>query len=366
MLNLNLASSKYIKKYFSAIDKNKYYSNFGPLYFMVKKKIMEYLSLNKSYEIILTSSGDSSLFACLLKIKSLTKKKYFLIPSFSFYADVNAVKLAGFEPVFIDINFEKMHSDISNIQNALKEIKDIRHNIAGCLVLSAFGKPIPINKLNEIVRKFKIHLIYDAANAFLNLNSDLNKSNFFTICSFHPSKSFGANESGLIITKKKYYKHLKSIINFGIYDISKKKRDIINFGFNGKFSEYDAGIFLANFKNIIKIKKNFLKLNKVFKNSEIFKLLSNKKEYETDFARNVFIFIFNKISDHIYFKKKFEKGKLNFKPWGKKLMHEYKLYSKFKKAKLVNSINLKKKMLAISIQHHNTTQQFKKKLDKCV
>ena len=140
MLNLNLASSKYIKKYFSAIDKNKYYSNFGPLYFMVKKKIMEYLSLNKSYEIILTSSGDSSLFACLLKIKSLTKKKYFLIPSFSFYADVNAVKLAGFEPVFIDINFEKMHSDISNIQNALKEIKDIRHNIAGCLVLSAFGK----------------------------------------------------------------------------------------------------------------------------------------------------------------------------------------------------------------------------------
>ena len=51
--NIKLAETKSLVKYLKKIDKNQYYSNFGPLYYDVKKKILNYLSLKKK-KIILT------------------------------------------------------------------------------------------------------------------------------------------------------------------------------------------------------------------------------------------------------------------------------------------------------------------------
>ena len=73
------------------------------------------------------------------------------------------------------------------------------------------GMPISINKLKKI-KKYKCELIYDAADTFNNLSKNLDKINFFTTLSFHPTKNLGSNESGLIICKKKYERKIKDII----------------------------------------------------------------------------------------------------------------------------------------------------------
>lgn len=49
-----LFNSKYSKYYLKQIDKNRYYSNFDPLYYVCKFKLEKYLNI-KENNIILTS-----------------------------------------------------------------------------------------------------------------------------------------------------------------------------------------------------------------------------------------------------------------------------------------------------------------------
>ena len=63
-----LSNSKKFNFFLKKIDKNRYYSNFGPLYYQCKLKLEKYLCLKKN-KIILTSSGHASLLACCYLIK---------------------------------------------------------------------------------------------------------------------------------------------------------------------------------------------------------------------------------------------------------------------------------------------------------
>ena len=63
-----LSSSKNFNYFLRQIDKNRYYSNFGPLYYQCKFKLEKYLNLSRN-NIILTSSGHISLLACCCLIK---------------------------------------------------------------------------------------------------------------------------------------------------------------------------------------------------------------------------------------------------------------------------------------------------------
>ena len=68
-----LASYKKFKKNLIIVDKNRYYSNYGPLYFKLKKKIEKKLKLKK-FSISLASSGHSALQACCNLIAHNNKK----------------------------------------------------------------------------------------------------------------------------------------------------------------------------------------------------------------------------------------------------------------------------------------------------
>ena len=66
----SLARRGKINKYLKKVDNNKYYSNFGPLYLELKKKIERNLNY-KDNNVILTSSGHSSLLT-ITKITEYT------------------------------------------------------------------------------------------------------------------------------------------------------------------------------------------------------------------------------------------------------------------------------------------------------
>ena len=80
-----LTSSNNILKFFKQIDKNRYYSNFGPLYYKCKKLIENKFNLERN-KVVFTSSAHSSILACLYLIKSNTKKKYVVTTSFNFFS----------------------------------------------------------------------------------------------------------------------------------------------------------------------------------------------------------------------------------------------------------------------------------------
>lgn len=332
-----LALRKNLVKYLDKIDKNRYYSNFGPLYNLTKKKIINDLSLKKN-DVVLTSSGHSSILACCNYLKSIsTKKKIIITTSFNFFSTPQAIIQSGFKPYFVDINLYDFSIDFFKLEETLNKIKS---EVAGVIIPSPFGYPVDIHKLNLIQNKFNIQVIYDAADTFLNFDKKIDSSNIMICCSFHPTKTLPSNESGLIICPKKNVKSLKGIISFG-YTGNNREATLI--GFNGKFSEYDAAIFLANYekKKIIKkkllndldfINKNIKKLNK--KN-----LFLQKNLGKTWISSKICFYIKDKTISLLI--KKFNKfGIKIYSAWHRKPIHLHKLFKKYKKDGLTNTLKI--------------------------
>ena len=330
-----LAKSSRIVFYSRQIDKSRYYSNFGPFYNLCKRRLEKYLNLNKN-NIILTSSGHTSLLACCYLIKKKNpKKKYILVPSYSFHSNPQTILQSGFEPIFMDINIENLCLDESQISLAFKKYR----NIAAIMFVSPFGYPIDIDYLNKIQKKFRIPIIYDAADTFANFDKKkIDNSEVFITCSFHPTKTLPANESGIIISQNKYLKSLNSIINFGYGDLISKETK--NLGFNGKFSEYDAAILMANLDDIRNIKK------KLFKNiSYLINLLESNKFIKfqplfgiTWLSLKLLIITNKKINFKIIYRKFKDLYRISiYKPWSYFPMHKHSFFRKFKRLPLKNT-----------------------------
>ena len=189
-------------------------------------------------------------------------------------------------------------------------------------------------------------VIYDAADTFLNFDKHLDKSKIMICCSFHPTKSLPANESGLIICPKKNLKHLKSIISFGYTGINREANLL---GFNGKFSEYDAAIFNANYdkkndiknkikKNLIYFKKEFNKLNKknIFLQNELGeKWISSKLSFYSTKKITVLKNEFRKFNIDIY------------SAWNQKPMHMHNYFKKYRSGNLSYTKKLYNKFFTI-------------------
>ena len=241
---------------------------------------------------------------------------------------------------FVDINKNELTLD----ENLLSQIiKKKKNQIAAILFVSPFGYPIPVKKLNAIYNKYKIQIVYDAADTFLNLKNNLPNNDIFITCSFHPTKTLPANESGLILTKKKNLNEFKRIINHGIGNVG-DQNDII--GFNGKASEYDCAIFLSNFDQI---KKKLIHLKRIDK---LFKKILNKNFIFKN--KNPFWFS-NKI---IFFSKK-NRTKINqilkksnidlYRIWGKNCLHEFSKFENYHKTKMKNSLENKEYIFSFFI-----------------
>lgn len=329
-IELELAKSSKISKYLKLIDKNRYYSNFGPLYEYTRKRLINDYRL-KNNSIILTSSGHSAVQACCYFLKQKTKKKYIITTSFNFFSAPQAIIQSGFKPYFVDIELSSFSINFNNLERAIKINKK---NLAGIIIPSPFGYPVNIKKLNLIQKKYKIDVIYDAADTFINFDKYLDMSNIMICCSFHPTKSFPANESGLIICPKKKVNYLKSIISFGF---TGKNREANLLGFNGKFSEYDAAIFNANYDLKESIKKK-IKSSSIYFLNKFKKLDNNKIFIQKDFGIKWYstkISFYCKNHNFSQLQKKFEKlGIKIYTAWNKKPMHMHSLFKKYKRDNL--------------------------------
>ena len=205
-----LARTHEVGPYFKKIDITRNYSNFGPLYKQTQKLVKKFLKI-RNLNCVLTSSGDASLNAVFRYIKKIDpQKKIVICPSLAFFSDVNNILSNGFKPYFVDIN----NFDLTYNEDLLNNVVTKNKNkIAAILYVSPFGYPVSLKIMNNIKKKFKIPVIYDAADAFLNLKKLSTLKEIFITCSFHPTKTFPANESGLILYPKKHHNFFNRLIN---------------------------------------------------------------------------------------------------------------------------------------------------------
>jgi dTDP-4-amino-4,6-dideoxygalactose transaminase len=82
-----------------------------------------------------------------------------IVPALSFVATGNAVVHAGFKPVFVDIDRRTLNIDPGLIERAITD------RTRAILPVHLIGKPAPMDAINEIARRHRLHVIEDAAEA---------------------------------------------------------------------------------------------------------------------------------------------------------------------------------------------------------
>ncbi|PGT81119.1 DegT/DnrJ/EryC1/StrS aminotransferase family protein [Bacillus sp. AFS040349] len=210
-------------------------TNTGSQHRELEKKLKKYLTVDN---ISLFNNGTLAL---LLGIKSLGLKGEVITTPFTFPATVQALDWNGLTPVFCDIESNTLNIDVTKIEELITE------KTSAILGVHVFGNPCDVVRIEEIVNKYNIKVIYDGAHSFgtkINGNPISNYGDM-TMFSFHATKLFNTIEGGALIVKdQNLLEKLSALKNFGLLGT-----DNVSFsGLNAKMNEVQAGIGLEVLK----------------------------------------------------------------------------------------------------------------------
>ncbi len=207
-------------------------TNRGGLVKELENSLKEYLNVSN---IIAMTNGTLPL---QIAIKALDLTGEIITTPFSYVATTSSIVWEGCTPVFVDIHPEYLTIDETKIEAA------ITTKTTAILATHVFGNPCAVEVIEEIAKKHKLKVIYDAAHGFGV--SYKNKSIFeygdVSTCSFHATKLFHTGEGGALFTKdaqlqnKLFYHH-----NFG----HKGKDAFQGLGINAKMSEMQAAMGIS-------------------------------------------------------------------------------------------------------------------------
>jgi len=230
--------------YLKEIDNNRWYSNFGPLYYKLKQKIAETCLKNINADrLVLLSSGTSAIELALRSL-NLPLGAKILTTSFTFPATVEAIINAGLTPVLCDID---KNNWLLTPEIARRNLK--LHNIAAVVPVAAFGMPVNSESWGDFHSNTRLPVVVDAAAALMNQSID---DRIIYAFSLHATKPLGAGEGGLVVCPDKNQAELiKKMSNFGF----EAGRTITRTGTNAKISEYHSAVGLAQLDRIDIIKK---------------------------------------------------------------------------------------------------------------
>jgi len=240
----DMPTTEQLIPYFKQIERNRWYSNFGPLYKQLKLRIAtECLQSIDPGRISLVSSGTSAIELALKSLKIPVGSKV-LTTCFTFPATIEAIINAGFIPVISDID---EHNWFLTPELAKRNLSI--HNISAVVPVAAFGMPVCSESWAKFHKSTGLPVVVDAAAALLN--QPIN-DNLIYAFSLHATKPLGAGEGGVVVSQNKASATaINKASNFGF----EPNRSINQTGNNSKISEYHCAVGLAQLDRLESIKK---------------------------------------------------------------------------------------------------------------
>lgn len=144
---------------------------------------------------VVVNSGTTALVAALRAAK-IGQGDEVIVPSFTFVATANAVRLVGAEPVFADVEQETYGLDPQHVRKRLTE------RTAGIIPVHLYGDPCRIDEIVEIARDEDLVVVEDAAEAFGSTYGGapvgtFGKAGAFSFCQ---NKIVVTGEGGAVVT----------------------------------------------------------------------------------------------------------------------------------------------------------------------
>ncbi|TRZ49947.1 DegT/DnrJ/EryC1/StrS family aminotransferase [bacterium] len=218
-------------KYLEKIWASGWVTNNGELVRELETRLAEYLGVPY---IQFVSNGTIAL---QLALKALEVEGEVITTPFSYVATVNSILWEHCTPIFVDIEDRTFCMDAEKIEAAITE------RTRAILPVHVYGYPCDVFKIQGLVEKYNLKVIYDGAHAFgceLNGVSLLNYGDLSTL-SFHATKLFHTIEGGAIIAHTpEMADKLWKLKSFG-----HRSDEYFLPGINGKNSEFHAAMGLC-------------------------------------------------------------------------------------------------------------------------
>ena len=209
----------------------------GPLASDLELRLKEYLNVD---HLLFLTNGTVAL---QLAIKALELQGEIITTPFSFVATASSIVWENCTPIFVDIDPKSLNIDAHKIEAAITD------KTSAIIATHVYGNPCDVEKIEEIVTKHNLKVIYDGAHAFgvQVKGKSIFEYGDISTCSLHATKLYHSIEGGLVITKDAdLLKKLAYMRNFGFNG----PESFAELGINGKNSEFHAAMGLANLKYI--------------------------------------------------------------------------------------------------------------------
>jgi dTDP-4-amino-4,6-dideoxygalactose transaminase len=132
----------------------------------------------------------------MLVFQSLGLEGEVVVPSYTFMATVSAMRWAGLQPVFVDVDRSSTNVDPDAVRAA------ITPRTSAIVAVHNFGNPAAIAELEEIAADNGLALVFDAAHALGSLyqQTPIGSQGAAQAFSLSPTKLVIAGEGGLVTT----------------------------------------------------------------------------------------------------------------------------------------------------------------------
>lgn len=207
------------RKYVLDTIDSTFVSSVGKYVDLFEEMIRNYTGAKYAIAVV---NGTAALHMSLL-LANVKKDDLVITQALSFVATCNAISYIGAEPLFIDVDSDRLGMSAIALENLLESVelidgiaihKPSGKQISACVPMHTFGFPVEIDRIIELCDQFNIPVIEDAAESLGSTYKGKHTGTFGLLgtYSFNGNKTITCGGGGIIVTNDdklgKLAKHL--------------------------------------------------------------------------------------------------------------------------------------------------------------
>ncbi len=295
-------------KYMQECIESNFVSSVGEFVGRFEKMCADYTGAKYA---VAAMNGTAALHIAL-QLAGVQREDEVITQALTFIATANAINYTGAHPVFLDVDKETMGLSPAAVEAWLHENVEMRERqkaegrrqepynkisgrrIAACVPMHTFGHPVKLDELMEVLNRYHIPLIEDAAESLGSYYKGKQTGSFgmFGTLSFNGNKTITTGGGGMILTNDeqlaKLAKHITTQAK--IPHQWEFKHDMS--GYNYRLTNIAAALGCAQMESLdylLSLKRKLAEAYKeFFKNTE-FEFVSEPENCQSNYWLNAII-----------------------------------------------------------------------------
>lgn len=250
-------------------------TNGGPIHEEFEQALCKYLGVDY---ICLLANGTLAL---MIALKALHLKGEVITTPFTSVATLQAIHWNNLKPVFVDIDPVDLSIHPAQIEAA------ITNETVAMVPVHVFGNPCDVEGIDDLAKRFRLKVVYDAAHCFGIKKNKVPLCNFgdLSALSFHATKVFNSIEGGAIVCHDRDTK--ERIDDLKILQVV-KGTDNPGIGLNAKLNEIQSAfgcVQLKHIDDVISMRKQATELyTELLSKVDGIEMFSVKKDVEHNYT----------------------------------------------------------------------------------